>query len=77
MDPTLVGTRGLMTEIPGTPPCYLAINNQKFTYPVNLSENSAYKNCFPQTVREFRTLEHELPSSSCLAPQYTFLCSEL
>ena len=31
----------------------------------------------PQTVREFRTLEHELPSSSCLAPQYTFLCSEL
>ena len=82
LDPRVVGTRRLMIKIPKTSSCYLTTNQSEECLsvdhkPVILTPNAALKKKPSlQSIREFRSFEHELSILLDLCPAnkcYTYL----
>jgi len=63
MDPRLVRTKRLMSEIPETLPWYLTTNQSEDSpTPASFTPDFAYKNSSIKAMWEFESLQHELPA---------------
>ena len=62
VDPRLVGTRRLMTEIPGTPPCYLPTKQSEEGHtPCRPPFRFCLQKLYPETHQGFQSFKHKPP----------------